>query len=936
MSGNDIYSIINRELIGGECQNLNDSIRIVDNKYKNKENTIILYMFIIGIFALLFVRDRGKPVLALHLVYATILMSIGIIVFNTIKFNKNIISNFLGLICGITGILEIAYIIVGLNIGKNSYMFILFSIYISLIVDIMPIMSVNLSINLQNKNIIIKSLVSLISIVILVATVVVLKIDVRYLKEVNLNTYNWLYFIELIVSIFIILISVLILKKINSENTREENYEKLYFNKITIIIALSRLPILLHPIIKDIYVEEIISQFIINIAMYYFYRYIIYSNIKKPYLKLNDTNEQLKNKAERLKQNNKKLLQETEKIQYMKDNLISKEVRLQSTLNNSPNSIIVLDSNKEITFFNKTFEKHFVQVENKCSVTEHFKSKIINYNIFESKIDETRECLSNIEEFIYTINHKIYLVRYTPLIIDSLLEGVLCILVDKTSITEFQNKLIVANERYESFLELIDDGIVVFENGKKIYSNEAFRNMFKNSIDDIDFIFEDKKQEKLVIDGKEIYVSVSISEYLKNGKNKTIVAIKDITDKEVSQIELKNNQESYERFIDILPDGICILDNNLDIYYANKSLLHMAEYDSMNEVCKKNIKELLVLTVEKEQEIDIVLGKVFEKNREILLIDHVLMTKLNKMIQVEIVALPFQINNENHIVCIVKDLTNKKTSEIAEKELLNILKTDKVKTEFFANMSHELKTPLNVISSSNQLLDSFYKSGKIDDYNENIKYHLELVKQNSYRLQRLINNIIDLTKMDSGYYKLNLEQHNIVMVIEDLFMKTSLYAKKKDIALVFDTDMEEINMAIDKSQVERIMLNLLSNCIKFTDVGGSIYVYIYYNYEEVNIKVKDTGVGISEEKLDFIFEAFSQADRTLSRNTEGSGIGLAIVKKLVELHHGNIEVKSKVNKGTEFTISLPIKRINNQYSEIDRSIYNIDEKINIEFSDIYY
>lgn len=133
----------------------------------------------------------------------------------------------------------------------------------------------------------------------------------------------------------------------------------------------------------------------------------------------------------------------------------------------------------------------------------------------------------------------------------------------------------------------------------------------------------------------------------------------------------------------------------------------------------------------------------------------------------------------------------------------------------------------------------------------------------------------------------------------------------------FDTDLEEINVYIDKVEIERIMLNLLSNCIKFTDNGGWIYVSIHYKIDKVIISVKDTGVGIPQDKLELIFEEFSQVDKTLSRNTEGSGIGLAIVKNLVSLHGGDIEVVSEVNKGTEFLISLPMKDL----------VVNITQKI---------
>ncbi|WP_242872414.1 sensor histidine kinase [Romboutsia lituseburensis] len=342
------------------------------------------------------------------------------------------------------------------------------------------------------------------------------------------------------------------------------------------------------------------------------------------------------------------------------------------------------------------------------------------------------------------------------------------------------------------------------------------------------------------------------------------------------------------------------------------------------------------MTLDEESKFERKMKKVINENKYMLLLEHEIKSYSGENIQVEVNALPFSIDEHKNIMLIIKDLTHKKTSEMAEKELLDRLKTDKIKTEFFANMSHELKTPLNVISSSNQLVDSLYKNGKIEDYNDNMKSHIELVRQSAYRLQRLISNIIDLTKMESGFYNLKLANHNIVNVIEDLFSIVEQYASKKDISLVFDTDNEEININIDKVEIERIILNLLSSCIKFTNNGGSIFVNIYDGIDVVTISVKDNGVGIPKNKIDIIFEEFAQVDKTLSRNTEGSGIGLTIVKNLVELHQGDIKVNSKENIGTEFIITIPKTSLTKEDYKEDKRIYNIDEKVKIEFSDIYY
>lgn len=361
----------------------------------------------------------------------------------------------------------------------------------------------------------------------------------------------------------------------------------------------------------------------------------------------------------------------------------------------------------------------------------------------------------------------------------------------------------------------------------------------------------------------------------------------------------------------------------------------MLEVNYLSEIYNLSIKDFINLNKEQENIFNNKISKVTEENKNMVLLDYSIVTYKKNKVQVEFNALPFY-DDESNIMLIIKDLTYKKISEMAEKEILDRFKADKIKTEFFANMSHELKTPLNVIYSSNQLLESNYKNKKIIDYNDNIKYHIDLVKQSSYRIQRLIGNIIDLTKMESGHYNIKLSKHNIVNVIEDLFMKIEKYSSKKDISIIFDTDNEEIYTYIDKPEIERIILNLLANCIKFTPNGGEIKVNIYDKVSEFKIVVEDNGVGIPKNKIDLIFEEFGQVDKSLSRKAEGSGIGLSIVKNLIELHDGSIKVKSEENKGTQFIITIPIKStIKDSYQE-DKRIYNTEEKISIEFSDIYY
>lgn len=261
-----------------------------------------------------------------------------------------------------------------------------------------------------------------------------------------------------------------------------------------------------------------------------------------------------------------------------------------------------------------------------------------------------------------------------------------------------------------------------------------------------------------------------------------------------------------------------------------------------------------------------------------------------------------------------------------------------LKTEFFANLSHELKTPLNLIYSTVQLMSLKMKNE--DRTQVFLEKSLDILKQNCFRMMRLVNNLIDITKIDSGYFELELQEINIVQVVEDIVMSVTHYTESKGMTLLFDTEMEEKYMLVDLNSVERIILNLLSNAVKFTNIGGEIFVYMYEHEDKVRISVKDTGVGIPEEKQTLIFERFRQVDKSFARNHEGSGIGLSLVKSLVALHDGNIILKSEPGIGTEVVIELPVRKSESKNipkansAQMDMKSNNV-EFVNIEFSDIY-
>lgn len=286
-----------------------------------------------------------------------------------------------------------------------------------------------------------------------------------------------------------------------------------------------------------------------------------------------------------------------------------------------------------------------------------------------------------------------------------------------------------------------------------------------------------------------------------------------------------------------------------------------------------------------------------------------------------------------------KDITEQRKQEKERKSLQEAIQLESLKNEFFANISHEFRTPLNIILGTMQLMQRNVESGKITwDENLNLESHINYIRQNSYRLLRLVNNLIDITSIESGYYQLQLGNYNIVDIVENITLSVAQYTRDQGINLVFDTNCEEKIIACDPEKIERVILNLLSNAIKYTDKNGNIDVDLLVENDVIKISVKDNGVGISEDKLNIVFDRFKKIDNSLNRKCEGSGIGLSLVKSLVELQNGTIYVDSELGLGSTFTFELPIRLIDESLQiTLNREISKSSqiEKCNIEFSDIY-
>jgi len=291
-----------------------------------------------------------------------------------------------------------------------------------------------------------------------------------------------------------------------------------------------------------------------------------------------------------------------------------------------------------------------------------------------------------------------------------------------------------------------------------------------------------------------------------------------------------------------------------------------------------------------------------------------------------------------YIISILDEVTDqvlkRKYLEDKNEELKRMIE---MKDEMLLLITHELKTPMSIITSSIQALEIVCKN----ELTDKVRKYLNKIKQNTYRQLKLVNNILDNTRANSGIFKMNRVNADAVHLTRTLIDTISVFAERKRIKISFTTEMERSIICVDVDIFERILLNLLSNAVKFTPEEKTIEVSIYKTVlkarKQVCIQVRDYGIGIPSDQKDLIFKRFGRVERVVARQSEGTGIGLYLVKTLVSLLDGQIKVESKEGIGSTFSLFFPLlKDTNAEPSCIEKSNDNLMTASVIEFSDIYY
>lgn len=369
---------------------------------------------------------------------------------------------------------------------------------------------------------------------------------------------------------------------------------------------------------------------------------------------------------------------------------------------------------------------------------------------------------------------------------------------------------------------------------------------------------------------------------------------------EVSHILIRKKEMMFKDFFRRIPVPIIILsDNTRRVIYCNKYFLDLIGEENIRSIINKKISKLIKFN---EDDIfkckDIPYKKIYRGEIEC--------NNDKKYLNIEII----DHNKENgEIILNVTDITSKIKINSMREDIERKLVQEKIKRDFLSNISHDLKTPINVIYSAIQLEQIFIKN---KDRQALLKYN-GIAKKNCLSLMKLTNNLIDSSKIESGYLYPNLKTINVVEFVEETVNSLIYYAKQKEIQLLFDTNNEEIYLKLDENFMHRILLNIISNSIKYILREGKIFVGVFEDNDDVNIVIKDNGVGMSKEFIDKIFIKYSMGENNNTIDEKGSGIGLFVVKKLVELQYGDINVSSNRGKGTKIVITFKKESSLNEY-----------------------
>ncbi len=606
-------------------------------------------------------------------------------------------------------------------------------------------------------------------------------------------------------------------------------------------------------------------------------------------------------------------------IESLANKIQENEQYLKQIIEKNIDSIIITDKNGKIRYVNPSAEKHFNKTKEELLgqlfEDSSFKERKIGFNIIQNNELTSISEVHTVEiewegqpayffsirdiserkqiEHMLKESEKKYTLLFEksphPILILNL-EGVI---IDSNSVVEeltgFSKSQII-NQKYENLILFPKQYFHVF--------NMIFNALKENKIPD-PLIVNINREFK-----KDLWLNMNFSLINLDNEKLIFLLIQDITEIRQSKQEVRILEQTLHEMnalIENAPSAIFLLHQNGKILRANNKSKELFGYEE-EEFLNSEIFDLF------DPEYLEIVKKHYTNDIYVLLKDNSLEAKIIKkngeFINVDIVSNIIKIADNRIIQSFISDITSRKDFERSREQLLDqLIKSLEYKSKFFAAMSHELRTPLNaIIGFSTLLIDGGY-----GELNDDQKDYLNDIYTAAEHLNGLINSILDLSKIEIAKFKLEKEEFQLYPIMQQIHsIFKPIYMKKK---LYFNLENVDQHTVIygDQMRFRQILYNLIDNAIKFTSKGG-IEVKGFEKYDHWEFQIIDSGVGIDKEDYDVVFREFGRIENDLTKDVSGSGIGLALTKRLVELHGGEIWFESQRGKGTTFYFTIPKKK----------------------------
>lgn len=716
------------------------------------------------------------------------------------------------------------------------------------------------------------------------------------------------------ISIAIIFIVKILWIILNLESIRVNRLKKIALISINILGLL---------VIKDSILLALCINLAVNFSVFYNLIYKLLCKINKNLVYLEGKNNNVQNYINDLNNDIAIELNKEESINK-KERYLYNILDVSFLTMNRP--IFLLDGEK-IIYTNDKLDTIFCDKNLKLTDVEYFfKNYFFNSNYIIEKIKSNNDLLKlNITSFkdniyeLLVVNFK-YKYKNRKMFIFN-------------NVTDIHNKKVEIKhnkENYKKLVEALDDGIVISDKNdiyymnKKIkellnitdenkeifkiedlanYINSSYKNEFVKNIITTHFNEEPKIWVTKTIQNKKLKV-IENKLTVDKTKNIKMIIFSDITENQNLLDDIAESEKIYRVLLESLPDGIVMIDKKSNKHiYKNKYIIEVfktikiEKFNNMVNDCieSENFDTVNIINLNEKESASIVVSNIEEQNIYIVI---------------------FKMIREN----------NKANSQRSNLE--KIQQNEAFKTQFYKDVVDKIQEPVNEMIRENKFMDSQTNSSIIDS-------HICLVRQNLYRLKKVLDNINDIMDIENYSYDLDYTVFDLVQLLKQIVNLSKYYIDRKNLSIDLEFSDNEILVYLDSVKLQKIILNILSNAIKFSKENGTIKVSVEKKLDFIVINIQDNGIGIPKDKVDFIFGSFNQIDKSLTRLAEGMGMGLCIAKRLADIQGLYLNVESEVNKGSQFKIL--IKNTKNSFLDVKykKDLHISKEFVDIQFSDIY-